>query len=79
MDSGISVMALGASGPFCLKSYGDARPADRAEPAGGFEDALTVTVPNGPVPAGRWVQAPDPALTVAPGARGLVRAYAVFR
>lgn len=79
MDSGISVMALDTSGPFCLKPYGDARPADRAESAWGFEDVLTVTVPNGPVPAGRWLEVPGPALTVTPGARGSVRAYAVFR
>ncbi|MFE5804701.1 hypothetical protein [Streptomyces sp. NPDC056491] len=38
------------------------------------EDVLPVTVPGGPVPAGLWVAAPEPAVTVAPGARGLVRA-----
>lgn len=35
---------------------------------------LTVTVPGGPVPAGLWVEAPEPVVTLAPGARGLVRA-----
>lgn len=38
---------------------------------------LTVTVPGGAVPAGLWVEAPAPfdrTVTVAPGARGLVRA-----
>ncbi|MFI7356820.1 glycoside hydrolase [Streptomyces avidinii] len=42
-------------------------------PAGEFEDVLTVTVPGGPVPAGLWVEAPERAVTVAPGARGRVR------
>ncbi|WP_328301158.1 NEW3 domain-containing protein [Streptomyces sp. NBC_00435] len=47
-------------------------------PAGAFEDVLTVTVP-GPggataAPAGLWVEAPERAVTVAPGARALVRA-----
>ncbi|MFD9354584.1 NEW3 domain-containing protein [Streptomyces sp. NPDC060031] len=45
-----------------------------ATPAGEFEDALTVTVPGGRLPAGLWVQAPDAAVTVAPGARVRVRA-----
>ncbi|MET9601401.1 glycoside hydrolase [Streptomyces sp. NPDC006459] len=45
-----------------------------ATPAGEFEDVLTVTVPGGPVPAGLWVRAPEPAVTVAPGERGRVRA-----
>ncbi|MFJ3513915.1 NEW3 domain-containing protein [Streptomyces sp. NPDC090131] len=43
-------------------------------PEGEFEDVLPVTAPGGPVPAGLWVAAPEPAVTVAPGARGLVRA-----
>ncbi|MFJ3726570.1 NEW3 domain-containing protein [Streptomyces sp. NPDC090045] len=45
-----------------------------ATPGGEFEDALTVTVPGGPVPAGLWVEAPDREVVVAPGAQGLVRA-----
>ncbi|MFF1412248.1 NEW3 domain-containing protein [Streptomyces sp. NPDC058289] len=45
-------------------------------PAGTFEDVLAVTVPGGPagMPAGLWVAAPEPAVTVAPGGRALVRA-----
>ncbi|MCX4806173.1 hypothetical protein ACFWWM_05520 [Streptomyces sp. NPDC058682] len=78
MDSGISVRAVAASGPFCPEPYGGARPADRAEPAGEFEDVLTATVPNDRVPDGRWVDAPDPVVAAAPGAQGSVRAYAGF-
>lgn len=53
-------------------------------PAGTFEDVLTVTVPDpltdcgsAAAPAGRaglWVEAPEPAVTVAPGGRAPVRA-----
>ncbi|MFB6562583.1 MULTISPECIES: hypothetical protein [unclassified Streptomyces] len=39
---------------------------------------LTANVPNGRVPAGRWVGAPDPVVAVAPGAQGSVRACAGF-
>lgn len=44
-------------------------------PAGEFEDTLTVTVPGGSgIPAGLWVEAPDPVVTAAPGGRGRLRA-----
>ncbi|MFD8978948.1 NEW3 domain-containing protein [Streptomyces sp. NPDC059564] len=43
-----------------------------ATPEGEFEDALTVTVPGGPVPA-LWVEAPQAEVRVAPGGRVRVR------
>ncbi|MDJ0381898.1 glycoside hydrolase [Streptomyces sp. G-G2] len=47
-------------------------------PAGDFEDALTVTVPEpgsgGAVPAGLWVDAPGPEVRVTAGGLGVVRA-----
>ncbi len=50
--------------------------AVRAEFAARGERPLPVTreMGPGPVPAGLWVRAPEPAVTVAPGERGRVRA-----
>ncbi|MFD9523229.1 hypothetical protein [Streptomyces sp. NPDC059979] len=66
--------------PLSVVPAGGAAPGEHlvrilaATPAGEFEDVLTVTVPGGPVPAGLWVEAPEPVMTLAPGARGPVRA-----
>ncbi|MFD9412791.1 NEW3 domain-containing protein [Streptomyces sp. NPDC059989] len=66
--------------PLSVEPAAGARPGEHlvrvlaVTPAGEFEDALTVTVPGGPVPAGLWVEAPDAEVTVAPGGRGRVRA-----
>ncbi|MFI8389714.1 hypothetical protein [Streptomyces sp. NPDC085540] len=65
-------------GPVLPRAVRGRRPADRAESAGEFEDVLTAAVPNGLVPDGRWVDAPDPVVAVAPGAQGSVGAYAGF-
>lgn len=66
--------------PLAVEPPADAEPGEHLvriladTPAGEFEDVLTVTVPGAPDgPAGLWVQAPEPAVTVAPGARARVR------
>ncbi|MFE4633701.1 NEW3 domain-containing protein [Streptomyces sp. NPDC056773] len=70
------------SRPLTVEPAAGARPGEHlvrilaTTPAGTFEDVLTVTVPGGPagVPAGLWVAAPEPVVTVAPGGRAAVRA-----